>query len=352
MLHEKKAFLKFFIIYFASVALLMLFAGFFYYNQTKNQYLQNEEFSVINFARALKMGESVKNFSKEYNYKKIYKRFEHFDIKNFKIKDGSFIKYIPGKKHEGYLEIFKSTKKYEQKLFVLKIEILIVELLLLLLFALISYNLAKNAVSPLKKSIQMLDKFTKDLIHDLNTPITSIKLNMKLLQKDLNFTDNKALKRIDRSIYTISELYENLTILLEEKTFQLTTVNLFDIVSEVIQIQKQIYLHIEFKISKKPFFVKTNSKAIKQILQNLISNACKYNSKNGYVKIYSKDNALYIEDNGKGIQNPHKIFERSFSENNSSGIGLDIVKRVAFALNIQINVISSSNGTTFILSFH
>ncbi|NPA59958.1 MAG: sensor histidine kinase, partial [Epsilonproteobacteria bacterium] len=78
---------------------------------------------------------------------------------------------------------------------------------------------------------------------------------------------------------------------------------------------------------------------------------CKYNSKNGYIKIYTKEDSLYIEDSGIGIKEPEKIFIRSYSEKHSSGIGLDIVKRLAFAMNIVIDVKTSKNGSTFILKF-
>ncbi|MEA1891948.1 MAG: ATP-binding protein [Campylobacterota bacterium] len=39
---------------------------------------------------------------------------------------------------------------------------------------------------------------------------------------------------------------------------------------------------------------------MKQILQNIISNACKYNAKDGYVKIYTQNNMLHVLDNGSG----------------------------------------------------
>ena len=43
--------------------------------------------------------------------------------------------------------------------------------------------MAKSSLKPLKESIETLDKFAKDLIHDLNTPITAMKLNIKLLER-------------------------------------------------------------------------------------------------------------------------------------------------------------------------
>ncbi len=348
--HKNRAFLKFFLIYFLSVATLILASGFFYFSQMKTQFLRAEQFSMIEYARDIKMGKDISKFKKLFRHIFPDKTYRYIDIKNFTTKNGEFMKFIPLNKKGGYFQVFKSTKPFEKKLFDLKLKIASMQLLLLLLFALISYRLAKNALKPLEESISVLDKFAKDLIHDLNTPATSIKLNMKILKKDAHYKENRALQRIERSAQTISELHENLTILLQEGTFQMQKVDLFDIIKDVVQIQKQIFPSIDFRVATTSFVLKTNPNAMKQILQNIISNACKYNSKDGFVKIYIKDNALHVEDSGKGIKNPQKIFERSFSDENSSGIGLDIVKRLANSMNLDIKVSSSQKGSTFVLT--
>ena len=348
--HEKKAFLKFFLIYFLSVAILILAVGFFYFLQMKNQYLNTEEFSMIKYAREIKMGNDLSKFSDEYKHVFPKKTFQYIDIKNFTTTKDRFIKFIPLNKHGKYFEIIKSTKSFDKKIFELKSKIAIVQLILLMIFAFISYRLAKNALLPLEQSILTLDRFAKDLIHDLNTPVTSMKLNIKLLKKDVKFGDNRALERLNKSVHTISELHENLTILLQEETFQMQETDITNIAKEVIQIQQQIYPNINFSIDNSPLMAKINTNAMKQILQNIISNACKYNSKNGFVKIYTKEKKLYIEDSGRGIENSQKIFERSFSDKNSSGIGLDIVKRLATSMDIDIEVQSGSKGSIFILS--
>ncbi len=330
---------------------MILAAGFFYFVQMRNQFLKAEQFSMIEYARDIKMGNDLSKFSGVYRHRFSDKIYKHIDIENFTLKGDEFVKFIPFNKQGKYFQVFKSTKDFEQKLSNLEIKIAFVQFILLILFALLSYRLAKNAIKPLEESIATLDKFAKDLIHDLNTPVTSIKLNMKLLKKDMDLQNNKALQRLNRSVHTISELHENLTILLQEETFQMQEVNLFDIVQEVVQTQKQIYPQINFDIQNSVLKTKINPNAMKQILQNIVSNACKYNTKNGFVKIYAKENKLYIEDSGKGIKDPKKIFERSFSDENSSGIGLDIVKRLAKSMGINIEVESSDEGSIFILNF-
>ena len=329
---------------------MILAVGLFYFMQMKSQYLKNEEFSVIKYARDIKMGNDLSEYNKEYRYLTPDRVFNHFDIKNFKKIDHEFVKYVPRNKQGEVFKVFKSSKSYEDKIFYLKLKIAFAQMALLFLFAFISYRLAKNALMPLQKSVATLDKFAKDLIHDLNTPVTAIKLNMKLLKKDTNFDKNRALQRLDRSVHTISELHENLTILLQEETFQMQEMNLFEIVQDVVQLHKQIYPSLDFQIQNIPFKATVNPSAMKQILQNIISNACKYNSKDGYIKVYSKDKSLYIEDSGKGIENPQKIFDRSFSGENSSGIGLDIVKRLAKSMDIKIVVESNLKGSVFVLT--
>ena len=349
--HEKVAFLKFFITYFVSVATLILLVGYFYFSQVRAHYLKAEEFSLIKYARDIKMGNSIKNYPHDFKHNFVQRPNERIDIRNFTIKEDEFSKFIPMDKNFHYLQVHKSTKSFNDKLYNLKKMIISIQAILLFIFAFISYKLAKNALKPLQDSISKLDIFAKDLIHDLNTPVTSIKLNIKLIEKIPEIQDNKALLRLKQSVNDISELHENLTILLQEETFQTQQINLCEMIQNIIQTHKQIYNNLTFDVECKNFKVKVNKNAIKQILQNIISNACKYNSKNGYVKIYTSQNTLYIEDGGKGIKEPDKIFERSYSEKHSSGIGLDIVKRLAFAMNIKISVKTSKNGSTFILKF-
>jgi two-component system OmpR family sensor kinase len=112
------------------------------------------------------------------------KHDRHIDIRNFTVTENEFTKFIPMGHKGRYLQVFKSKDAFEKKLLYLKLKIVSIQILLLLIFALISYRLAKNALRPLEESIETLDKFAKDLIHDLNTPVAAMKLNIRLLEKD------------------------------------------------------------------------------------------------------------------------------------------------------------------------
>jgi two-component system OmpR family sensor kinase len=314
-------------------------------------YVKAEEYSMIEYARHLKMGGDLENYGSAYRHKFTKLSNKHIDISNFHIGKTEFSKYLPINHNQNYLLVFKTKKHYEKVLSGLKERVILVQILLLFIFAIISYFLAKNALKPMKDSISKLDKFAKDLIHDLNTPLTSIKLNMKILERVEGVKNHKAASRLSKSVYDISELHDNLKILLEEETFQIELINICDIVYDVVQTHKQIYPDIHFLQECENFKIRTNQNAIRQILQNIISNACKYNVENGFVRTYVKDATLYIEDSGKGIKEPERIFDRSYSGEHSSGIGLDIVKRLALAMNLKIDVSTSSKGSCFSVTF-
>lgn len=350
--HEKKAFLKFFFTYFGSVAILILVGGFFYFNEKKMELLAKEHFSMIEYARQLKMKmtpDSQTGMSHEIKNIEI----DNFSMSNFNIDEKYFTKYIPDKWDSGYLLIKKSKKEYQLKLDDLQYTIISLQIFLLLLFAFISYFLSTKALEPMQEAINKLDNFSKDIIHDLNTPITSILLNMKLLDKKIELKDNKQLNRIKRSVEDIFELHTNLTSLLQEESMVVEYQDISEVIYEVVSTHEKIFMEVHFDVDVKDFFVIVNKKAFKQIITNLISNACKYSSKNPIVRIYTEGKKLFIEDNGVGIKNPDDVFKRSYKEHSSGhGIGLDITQRLCDAMEIKISLSSELNkGTVFILKF-
>lgn len=349
--YEKKTFFKFFTIYFGSVALLILALGFFYFEEQKKTLIEKEHFSMIEFVRQLKMKMIPKSESISYEIKDI--TLENFSMDNFKIEDDRFLKYMPYSWAGGYILVEKDKSEYHKNLLTIKFTIIAFQVFLLFLFGVISYFLSVRALRPMQDAVTKLDNFSKDLIHDLNTPITSILLNIKLLSKKKEFIDNKPLSRIKKSVEDISELHNNLTILLQEKTMIIQKENLFEIVKDVVQTQQRIYSEIDFIVEVKDFNAMINKNAFKQILVNLISNACKYNKEDGFVRIYTKENSLYIEDNGVGIKNPDEVFDRTYKEHSTGhGIGLDITKRLCDAMKIKIDVKSVvDEGSEFSLRF-
>jgi two-component system OmpR family sensor kinase len=350
--HEKKAFWKFFLTYFGSVALLILSSGYFYFQEQQQQMLRAENFELIDYARQFKL-QHGKYKDPNITHTIVSLSRNDITIENLQQKDGYFIKYVPHDWSGNYLYIKKSTKFYEKNVSKLRIKIISFQIFLLGLFALISFILARQALRPMQDMISKLDSFAKDLIHDLNTPVTSILLNMKILQKDKNFQNSRALKRIKTNTQEISHLHTNLTTLLQEETFQLEKHDICALIQEIINTHKLLFTNLNFKLTCKPNSVLINSKALHQIISSIVSNACKYNKKHGSITVTMQDKTLQIEDTGIGIKDSEKVFERNFTEHtHSSGLGLDIVKRLCDAMDINISIRSKLGvGSTFTLVF-
>ena len=281
-----------------------------------------------------------------------YEKIKNFNMDNFSIKDEYFESYMPYSWDKGYYFVKKTKETFYKERSKIKNKIILVQISLLALFALISYFLSLRSLKPMQEAIIKLDNFSKDLIHDLNTPITSILLNTKILERSVE-KENKALLRIRQSAEDIGELHKNLNILLQEDTLVVKKENIFRIVKEVVLIQEKIYPKIRIRVKESSLESIVNRDALKQIVSNLISNACKYNKESGTVEVIIKDKELWVRDTGIGIKNPNKIFNRSYKEHSHGyGIGLDIVKRLCDAMEIKINVESKENeGSTFFLRF-
>lgn len=351
--YEKKAFLKFFSIYFGSVALLILLSGHFYYTEQKQEFLKDENFEMLDYARMFKTNTPIQNTDITHKIKKM--DIPNFNISNFHIENDYFLKYIPHNWVDEYMIIKKPKRNFDMKISALKSKIILSQVLLLFIFATISYFLSNMALKPMREAVVKLDNFSKDLIHDINTPITSILLNMKLLKKDKNFSSNKYLDRISINVNDIHSLNSNLTILLKENSLHLLHVDIFKVINESVNFYKAQYPNIDFRVSNSEYFTNINESAFKQVISNLISNAAKYSSNkdDSYIEIFMKNNTLHVKDNGLGIKNPSSIFERNYKEHESGhGIGLDITKRLCDAMDIKISVTSKENGgSEFTLEF-
>jgi len=344
--YEKKSFIQIFLGYFISVGIFVLILGYLYFIQHKTFILQNTAMQMHQYILKLKQS--------KFTYEKIGYRYDMVDF--IKVK-----KQLPIKDDEVYykaftnnLVIYIDAPLVDNQIKKLKTYVITAQLILLLIFAFISYILARKSLQPMIEAFNHLDNFTKDLIHDLNTPVTSILLNTKMLKKDAQDSTIKKINRIENSAKNISSLYANLEILLNGAKLKKENIDISNIIEDITSEYKVIYPHIEFNNKIKNSIVSTNKIALKRILDNIISNACKYSTKeNPYINIEFKDNTLYIKDNGKGIKYPKKIFQRNYKEDdNGYGIGMHIVYKLCNDLNHTIDIKSVQyKGTEVSISF-
>jgi len=227
------------------------------------------------------------------------------------------------------------------------------------LFALASFILFVVAVfftfyslQPIRQALQLNDEFIKDILHDFNTPIASMVLNIKMLQDEKG--EDATLNRISKGIDGIMRLQNNLKSFLDNSVLQNESVDISLLAEECLNTQKNTYPNLTFIFEKEDVILKkTNPKLLRRILDNLLSNASKYNKPKGIVTLTVHKNTLSIADTGKGIKDVKKVFQRYYKEQDRGiGIGLHIVKKLCNELNIVIDIESKvQKGTIVTLDF-
>jgi two-component system OmpR family sensor kinase len=227
-------------------------------------------------------------------------------------------------------------------------------------FMLFGLYLAKLFLKPMRDSILLLDRFIKDTTHELNTPLSAILANIEMMDTDVMGDKNKTkLSRINIAAKTVSVLYKDLTYLTLEQEKENH--------DELIDIKELIYdraeyfailaqsKHLDCNLDLEDSTIKIDRRKFTRVIDNLISNAIKYNKRHGTVGIELKQGLLAIWDTGIGInaENIHFIFDRYIRFNNSEGgfgIGLSIVKNIVDEYHISIEVESKEGeGTRMVL---
>ena len=228
-------------------------------------------------------------------------------------------------------------------------EIITFSFIAFIFMMIIGYFISKLFLKPMRDALHLLDRFIKDTTHELNTPISAIITNIEMIDK--NLLDEKTARkvnRIDIGAKTISNIYEDLTFLtLDNKIIsQNRELDLSNIVRQRVEYFKSLATikKIEFVLDVDDnITIFCDDKKISKLIDNLISNAIKYNKISGTIKIVLKDKLLIVEDSGKGMskENLSSLFDR-YSRFDKSvggfGIGLNIVWLIAKEYHLKINV--------------
>ena len=217
----------------------------------------------------------------------------------------------------------------------------------LVVIFIISVLFSLYSLYPYKKYLKLTDEFIKDILHDFNTPLSTLRLNTAILKKKI---DNKNIKRIEGSVDTIFNLQNNLKEYLEDDIQQSEKFNIKDIIHQRVDYTRSIFPNIKFETQLEDKTIYCYKDGFIRILDNILSNACKYNKKDGSVTInLNNTKILEIIDTGIGIKKPKKIFNRFYKETSRGlGIGLHIVKKLSKKMKIPLHVHSKLNhGTTF-----
>lgn len=248
--------------------------------------------------------------------------------------------------------------------YVVQLEFNIQSILLLLLIALpfsllLGWMLSKIAIEPLMSHFETLDRFSKETLHELNIPISTIKTNAQMLAKGCD--DEKSRKRIARIASACDLLrarYDELDYLIKQQMRQerIETVALDGLLRERMESLQEVYPQHRLEGDLEPIVLKLDKMGFIKVVDNLIDNAVKNSPAGTVVKIVSADRRLQIIDEGRGMDEVElfKVFDRYYQSDDSLpgyGIGLDLVKRYCDRYRIGLSIDSEPGvGTTVTLN--
>ena len=381
---EKQSLFRFLTLYVAMVMLVITLLSLFYYqNQeklmlsdqrallTKYAYIQTKRLKVLHhfFDERTEYPRDPRFKSAIYDleHMKIFSLLEdenvHFDEEEIYITNGhihlvkTLDDFYLGTKYlvievEGSREWIGETWK----------NIIGYGFLAFIFFMLFGLYLMKLFLKPMRDSIVLLDRFIKDTTHELNTPLSAILANIEMMDTSVMVEKNKTkLGRINIAAKTVSILYKDLLYLTleQEKTNHDEEIEIKELIydrAEYFSVLAQSK-HLECNLDLEDATIVMDKRKLTRVIDNLISNAIKYNKRNGLVGIKLREGKLVIWDTGIGISeaNIPFMFDRYMRFNKSEGgfgVGLSIVKKILDEYNIAVEVESKEGeGTRMVLTW-
>lgn len=205
-----------------------------------------------------------------------------------------------------------------------------------------------------KKYQDMVDYYT-EWVHQIKTPIASIRLNQQ--NEDSSFS-----RMIGEDIMRIEQYVEMVLAFLrldsQSSDYYFREYELDPLIKATVKKYSTWFIHRKISLSYEPVgtTVLTDEKWLSFVLEQILNNALKY-TKRGTISIYLEGkNVLCIKDTGIGIaaSDLPRIFERGFTGYNgrldkkASGLGLFMCKQICDKLGHEITAESVVGEGTII----
>ena len=191
--------------------------------------------------------------------------------------------------------------------------------------------------------------FTANVSHELKTPITAISGYAELIEnrmvdekQQIKFAGDIR-KNADRLVSLINDIIRLSELDYGGGTLDFTSVDLYEVAEERVELlrtnagSKNVSLILEGSSC----MVTSNRSLLIELIDNLVQNAIRYNTPNGYVNILVEQRdgnaVLQVSDTGIGIPkaDQSRVFERFYRvdksrsrETGGTGLGLAIVKHI------------------------
>ncbi|TRZ42957.1 sensor histidine kinase [Robertkochia solimangrovi] len=205
----------------------------------------------------------------------------------------------------------------------------------------LEFSELKNEITTLTKKVRAdyenLKQFTEDISHEMQTPLAIIqaKLDNIINHQDISDKQFDHITSIQEDILRLKQLNKKVTTLTKidnNQFINIGRINLTTLIQEKVESYNELHLASLILIENDTLEVSMDTYLAEILVNNLISNAVKYNINNQQISINTNKKSLHIFNAGdKAITNPELLFLRFYRESNgtkSTGLGLAIVKKI------------------------
>ncbi|WP_408868849.1 sensor histidine kinase [Brochothrix campestris] len=203
--------------------------------------------------------------------------------------------------------------------------------------------------------------------HEIKTPVIASKM---LLADHKEVLPEKVRQQLDYQLNEVDRLTMQSLYFARLDSFEadyiITEVNLARIIKDVVKRQATLFISKKIKLTMTvpDVWVRSDSKWLSYVCDQIISNAIKYTPPSGEVtcSIEQRDNhvSLSISDNGPGIasEDQQRVFDKGYtgslgrSSHKATGMGLYLAKQMALKLGHELSLKSElGKGTSIQIIF-
>lgn len=200
------------------------------------------------------------------------------------------------------------------------------------------------------------DFFLKKIVHEMNTPLGVITLNINSLEESIG--KKEEFDAILASSKSLSSIYEDIYYLSkkEKRVLDVEEINMMRYLSKRVSFfhelasVKDIFLDLHIDDD---FDIKMNKYEFERIIDNTLSNAIKHSFEDTTVDIIIEDKKIKVQNFGHEIKSSDNIFKAFHQDDNEKGLGLglNIIKEICEKYDISIKLNVNEKNTEFSYDF-
>jgi len=236
------------------------------------------------------------------------------------------------------------------------------------------YARLQEKVAEHTRELQQKNELLSIAVHDLKNPLSAIQGFSEMIQSDFDDIPEEVIEIADQIVTSSRQMFELVKNLLEVNAIESgkinVSLNVLDIrptlqwvVNQSIEMAKAKNITLQFQCLEKHYHALVDKNILRQVFDNIISNAVKYSpyGKHIYVRLRQDDKYVRceIQDEGLGLslEDQQKLFgqftrltPKPTGGEHSTGLGLFIVKKLVDSMHGKVWCESElGQGTTFIV---